>query len=41
MPPIADRIADTADWPWRNSIRYIVISPSVMRLAIAARAIQA
>ena len=41
MPPIADRIADTADCPWRNSIRYIVIWPSVMRVAIAESAIHA
>ena len=41
MPPTADRIADTADCPCRNSIRYIVIWPSVMRLAIAERAIHA
>src|SRR3546814_955370 len=27
MPPIADRLADTAAWPWRNSIRYMVIWP--------------
>ena len=41
MPPIAARLADTADWPWRNSSRYIVIWPSVMRAAIVASAIQA
>src|SRR3546814_15998051 len=40
MPPIADRLADTAAWPWRNSIRYIVIWPRVMRPTIVVMAIQ-
>ena len=35
MPPIAERIAETADCPCWNSSRYIVIWPSVMRAAIA------
>ena len=33
MPPTAASIADTADWPWRNSATYMVIWPSVMRRA--------
>src|SRR3546814_4919234 len=40
MPPIADRLADTAAWPWRNSIRYMVIWPRVMRPTIVVMAIQ-
>jgi hypothetical protein len=28
MPPIALRLALTAPWPWRNSVRYIAMSPS-------------
>ena len=40
MPPIADRLADTAAWPWRNNIRYIVIWPRVMRPTIVVIAIQ-
>ena len=39
MPPIAESIADTADWPWRNSIKYIVIWPSVMRAITVLMAI--
>src|SRR3546814_6882355 len=34
MPPIADTLADTAAWPWRNSIRYMVLWPRVMRPTI-------
>ena len=41
MPPIADRIAETADWPWRNSITYIVIWPSVICPRTALTATQA
>ena len=41
MPPIADNIAETADWPWRNSIRYMVIWPSVMRATTVLAAIHA
>ena len=40
MPPIADRIAATADWPWRNSMKYMVIWPSVMRPTTVVSAIQ-
>ena len=38
MPPIAERIEDTADWPCRNSSTYIVIWPSVIcpRTALTA-----
>ena len=41
MPPIAERIADTADWPCRNSSTYIVIWPSVMWPRTALTAIHA
>ena len=41
MPPMAARLAETADWPWRKSITYIVIWPSVMRAAMVASATQA
>ncbi len=41
MPPIAARLAETAAWPCRNSITYIVIWPSVMRAAMVASATQA
>jgi hypothetical protein len=41
MPPMEDRIADTAAWPCRNSIRYIVICPSEIRVPMAATAIHA
>ena len=40
MPLIADRLALTADCPWRNSIMNMVIWPSVMRAAIVATATQ-
>ncbi len=41
MPPTADSIADTADCPWRNSARYIVIWPSVISRRTVLTAIQA
>ena len=41
MPLIADRLADTAAWPWRNSATYIVIWPSVMAPLTALSAIHA
>ena len=41
MPPIAGRLADTADWPWLNSSRYIVICPSEIAPRTALTAIQA
>ena len=41
MPPIAPRLAVTAAWPWWNTMRYIVISPSVIVPRTAAIATQA
>ena len=40
MPPIALSIAATADWPCRNSSKYIVMSPSEIVPSIVASAIQ-
>jgi hypothetical protein len=41
MPPTAERLADTAAWPWRKSKRYMVIWPSEMSARAAERAIHA
>ena len=41
MPPIAERLADTAAWPWRNSSRYMVMPPSVIAPFTADQAIHA
>ena len=41
MPPMAPRLAVTATWPWRNSMMYIVISPSVITPRTASTAHQA
>ena len=41
MPPIAESIAATDDWPCLNSNRYIVISPSEIVCATVSNAIHA
>ena len=41
MPPTSPRLEVTAAWPWRNSMRYMVIWPSVITPRTASTAHQA
>ena len=41
IPPTEERIAETADCPWRKTMKYIVIWPSVMRPITVVKAIHA